>query len=96
VCGSGTTGCHGWIEHHPDKAGKEGWHVRPWEDPDEVPVKILRQEWQTLLDNGEVSESDERGDDGEEDELATEGGGLLRGSGEQDIPDPVPPPDQPE
>jgi hypothetical protein len=90
VCGSGTTGCHGWIEHHADKAAKEGWHVRPWEEPDEVPIKILRQEWQLLLENGEVSESDERGDDGEEDDMAPERGDLLRGPGEQGIPDPVP------
>jgi hypothetical protein len=91
VCGSGTTGCHGWIEHNPAKAEKEGFHVRPWEEPDEIAVKILRQNWQLLLDNGEVSEGDERGTDpGEEDDLATDGGELLRGSGEQDIPDPVP------
>lgn len=54
-----------------------------------MPVKILRQEWYLLLDNGEVSESDERGD-GEETDLATDDGELLRGSGEQDISDPVP------
>lgn len=38
VCGSGTTGCHGWIEHNPDNAAVEGFHVRPWQDPSEVPL----------------------------------------------------------
>ncbi|KPG13711.1 hypothetical protein AN911_00475 [Mycobacteroides immunogenum] len=38
VCGSGVTGCHGWIENHPDLASTEGFHVRPWEDPAEIPV----------------------------------------------------------
>ena len=37
VCGSGTTGCHGWIESHRELAYQMGWLVHSWEDPAEVP-----------------------------------------------------------
>lgn len=39
LCGSGTTGCHGWAEHHPADAGRLGWvldrnaDVRPELEP---------------------------------------------------------------
>lgn len=28
LCGSGTTGCHGWVESHPTWAEAHGWSVR--------------------------------------------------------------------
>jgi hypothetical protein len=28
LCGSGTTGCHGWVTANPDAAEKEGLYVR--------------------------------------------------------------------
>lgn len=28
LCGSGTTGCHGWVTGHPDDAEAEGLYVR--------------------------------------------------------------------
>ena len=37
LCGSGTTGCHGWAEHHPEHAARLGWRLRPGEDPHEAP-----------------------------------------------------------
>jgi hypothetical protein len=37
LCGSGTTGCHGWTEHHPLMADLLGWrltngrhYTEPW------------------------------------------------------------------
>lgn len=27
LCGSGTTGCHGWTEHHPREAALLGWRL---------------------------------------------------------------------
>lgn len=41
VCGDGVQGCHGWIEHNPDAARVEGFHVRSFEKEQEVPVLIL-------------------------------------------------------
>lgn len=90
VCGHGTKGCHGWIEDHPDAAERDGWHVRPWEDPEEVGVKLLRSHWVLLLPNGDTSETTGR------DEMAPEGGELLPGRGEEDGPDPVQAPDEAE
>lgn len=39
LCGHGTTGCHGWVENNPNAAEAEGFHVRPWNDPNTVPIK---------------------------------------------------------
>lgn len=33
LCGSGTTGCHGWTEAHPDHARLLGWRLDPGVDP---------------------------------------------------------------
>lgn len=33
LCGSGTTGCHGWTEAHPTLARWLGWRLEAGEDP---------------------------------------------------------------
>lgn len=41
VCGSGTTGCHGWLESHRAEAYRLGYllrHTTPPTDPTTVPV----------------------------------------------------------
>lgn len=53
LCGTGTTGCHGWVEHNPNEAEWEGFHVRPWQQPERVTVKYQGQ-WATLTEDGEV------------------------------------------
>ena len=42
LCGSGTTGCHGYIESHRTQAIAEGWLVprRDPRQPEDVPVVI--------------------------------------------------------
>ena len=40
VCGSGTTGCHGYIHANPAEAEMEGWEVRSWDTPGEIPVRL--------------------------------------------------------
>lgn len=40
VCGSGTTGCHGWIEHHPDLARELGLWVDSTGDPAATPATL--------------------------------------------------------
>ena len=40
VDGSGTTGCHGWIESHRAEAMASGWLVSRYKDPSLVPVEI--------------------------------------------------------
>lgn len=38
LCGSGTTGCHGWIETHRAESLEAGWLVRQGVDPATVPI----------------------------------------------------------
>lgn len=38
LCGSGVTGCHGWIESNRQRAYQLGWLVHRWDDPAEVPM----------------------------------------------------------
>lgn len=53
LCGHGTTpdGCHSWVEHNPNAAEEEGFHVRPWNDPGDTPV-LLHHGWVLLADDG--------------------------------------------
>ena len=39
LCGSGTTGCHGWVHAHPKEAYEHGWMVHGWANPEEIPVE---------------------------------------------------------
>jgi hypothetical protein len=50
LCGSGTTGCHGWVHAHPAESYRNGWLVRSTNYPDEMPVMDHRHGW-VLLDN---------------------------------------------
>jgi len=55
LCGSGTTGCHGWTESHPAEAAFLGWRVTQFDDPTHVPVwrtTPLGGEWVLLDDDG--------------------------------------------
>lgn len=40
LCGSGTTGCHGWAHAHSDLAREAGFAVNSWEDPALVPIRL--------------------------------------------------------
>lgn len=56
VCGSGTTGCHGWIHANPTAAVEKGWTVPSWADPAEVPVLLhtlhYGHDWVLLDEDG--------------------------------------------
>lgn len=54
LCGSGTTGCHGWIEHHRTQAIRLGVLLPSWfrHTPlDQTPVR-LAQGWVFLTLSG--------------------------------------------
>lgn len=55
LCGSGTTGCHGWVESHPTLAAVEGgWALSGYVDPATVPVLVRGQygeRWLYLTDD---------------------------------------------
>lgn len=39
TCGSGSTGCHGWMHENPAEATKNGWIVASWGTPSDIPVQ---------------------------------------------------------
>lgn len=39
LCGSGTTGCHGYVEANPAKAKQLGYAVSKYNRPEDVPVR---------------------------------------------------------
>lgn len=47
LCGSGTTGCHGWATTHPKEAVEQGFAVPGWAEPGEWPARRM-----FLTDNG--------------------------------------------
>lgn len=38
LCGTGTTGCHGWVETHREESRQHGWAISQTEDPALIPV----------------------------------------------------------
>lgn len=51
LCGSGTTGCHGYFESHRDQAVERGIILPTGSWPWQTPVR-LRGEWRLLDDHG--------------------------------------------
>jgi hypothetical protein len=64
LCGSGTTGCHGWVTEHLEDALTEGWRVPAWADPLRWPAAryfpsvagTVRLGWALYDDAGGVTE----------------------------------------
>lgn len=56
LCGTGTTGCHGWIHAHPLEAQTYGWliGVKDTRPPHLVPVYNHRHGWQLLTPDGQA------------------------------------------
>lgn len=52
MCGSGTTGCHGWAHAHPADATALGFIVSRWDDPATVPILHALYGWVLLLTDG--------------------------------------------
>lgn len=64
LCGSGTTGCHGWKTQNPAEAAAEGWAVPAWADPLTYPGRrymrglhgVLHLVWVLYRDDGQWEE----------------------------------------
>lgn len=58
LCGSGTTGCHGWVTAQPALAKAEGWLVSQYADPATTPLTrrgwVGQQIWAVQDNNGGV------------------------------------------
>jgi hypothetical protein len=55
LCGSGTTGCHGWVHANPKQAEEKGWMISSGGDPKLIPIvhAIHGKVW--LDDEGGIS-----------------------------------------
>lgn len=53
LCGSGTTGCHGYITEHPRDSINHGWSVLSVHNPIDIPV-FYRNTWVYLDDLGNM------------------------------------------
>jgi len=40
LCGSGTTGCHGWVHANVLLSYKQGWLIHSWHSSTEVPILV--------------------------------------------------------
>lgn len=45
ACGSGTTGCHGWVESHPTEARQLGLRLTSRQSPLAVPALMRTAQW---------------------------------------------------
>lgn len=52
LCGSGTTGCHGWVHQHVEEAERLGLIVPFGADPRDVPVFDWEGRWMLLNMDG--------------------------------------------
>lgn len=52
LCGSGTTGCHGWVESNRQEAVRLGYLVPRYAVPATTPLLYRGREWVTLDDDG--------------------------------------------
>ncbi len=53
LCGTGTTGCHGYIEAHPQISYAKGWKLRGTR-PATTPVQLYAHGWVVLHPDGTV------------------------------------------
>lgn len=53
LCGSGTTGCHGWAHSRVAEAFAIGMLVHSWHDPASVPV-LYRLRWVLFTPEGDT------------------------------------------
>lgn len=53
LCGSATTGCHGWVESHPTEAARWGYRVAQNQDPAQVAV-WWHGRWVGLTEDGRI------------------------------------------
>ena len=52
LCGSGSSGCHGWVHGNPEESYKQGWLVESWQSPEDVPVRYASGDFYYLNNRG--------------------------------------------
>lgn len=52
LCGSGTSGCHGWVESNRDKAREHGYLIHKVSSAEEIPFRDNAGIWYLIDNNG--------------------------------------------
>lgn len=58
LCGSGTTGCHGWVESHRLEARTFGYLIQKVESAEKIPFKDLNGDWWLIDNDGQKTQLD--------------------------------------
>jgi hypothetical protein len=58
LCGSGTNGCHGWVESNRAKARELGFLIQKVESAEEIPFQDSSQVWWKIDNNGQKTRLD--------------------------------------
>ena len=62
LCGSGTTGCHGWVESNRNKARELGLLILKVDSAEDVPFMDKSGVWWSILNSGEKKRLDRIGE----------------------------------
>lgn len=52
LCGTGTSGCHGWVESNRDKARELGYLIQKVESAHEIPFQDINEKWWVIDNDG--------------------------------------------
>jgi hypothetical protein len=58
LCGTGTSGCHGWVEANRSEARKLGLLIQKVESAEEIPFQDKSQVWWRIDNNGQKTRLD--------------------------------------
>ena len=58
LCGTGTSGCHGWVESNRDKARELGYLIAKVESAEQIPFKDLNGDWWQIDNYGQKTQLD--------------------------------------
>lgn len=62
LCGSGTTGCHGWVESNRHKARELGLLILKVESAEDVPFMDKERKWWQIFNDGSKKQLDRIGE----------------------------------
>jgi len=58
LCGTGISGCHGWVESNRDKARELGYLIQKVESAEEIPFQDKNGKWWQLDNYGQKTQLD--------------------------------------
>ncbi len=58
LCGSGTTGCHGWVESHRMEARTYGFLIHKVESASKIPFRDIHGNWWLIDNDGQKRQLD--------------------------------------